>query len=389
MKLTSIFLIIFLIIIGFIIIFLVKKLTEVKIFENIKIPRYSREQYLNLNAYVFSLTNESNDYVYRLEIDNEFDEPIIFSLNSKLIVGDRIVIDEKNINDKINSKKVNTYDIAFQNIFDASKISGLNFCEREGQDLECNKTNSCKDGVCMDNCKCYYLSKEPLYDKDRRSRNLYCAYGAKIVNEITYSSKVKGMIKIENGEKNTRKKVSLATSPFDIYVYISPIPYNNLLPLELSFEFEGENVKIKNVLVTLLESSITTSTFFGERTERVESQNCSFELNKELKGKLYSKTFNKYCVFLPPKIEIIEKNKAEVINTSEKSKEIVENVCKDKNQSECSKELEKRAYNLCNVFSELEICKSSENKLNTFNFFIEVEFERTEKYKKDIDVKIC
>jgi len=396
-------LIIILIVIGIILVVLIKKITEVRINEYIKIPSFSRDQNLDINIYTFSLTSQSNDYVYRMEIKNNLDENVKINLNSKLIIDlsqRTLEISSYSLNDNLEPKKRKSYDIKFENIFDNSKISGINFCDKESKkwyeiwksELECAKDKACSEGVCLENCKCYILGKEKIL-KNGENRNLYCIGNVMIENEIEYSSKLKGIVEIKNGEEESRKKVPIY-APFDTYIFISPVPYNNLLPLEISFEFnfwpsKGEKLRIKKINVTLLESYIEVSSFFDYRKEKVESQNCVIEIDKEIEGKVYSKNFDKYCRFNPPKIEITKKDKIEIVDTNEKAKEIVERICKDKNIEECSKDLKSKVYSLCSLYNNLEICKSSEYKLNAYKFLVEIEFEIVQKYRRSIDVRVC
>jgi len=113
-------------------------------------------------------------------------------------------------------------------------------------------------------------------------------------------------------------------------------------------------------------------------------------LEKEIEGKIYSKLFDKYCIFQPPEIKIEEKDKIEVLDTSEEARKIVETICKDKNIEECSKELKNKYYTICSFYPNLEICKSSEYRLDSYKFLIEIEFEKIDVDKKIIsDVRFC
>jgi hypothetical protein len=397
---------IILIIIGAVAFFVIKKLGEVKVFEFIRSIKFSKDQFLETNYNIFSLTSLSNDYVYRAEIKNNFDENITLYFNSKLIIEEseksKFEISSYSFSDFLESKKQKTYDIRFQNIFDNSKISGLNFCDQESKkwyeifrtDPECAKDKPCNNGVCLEDCKCYVLSNEKVFINNE-NRNLYCIGKVYIENEMEYSSKIKGIIEVQNFDEESRKKLQI-NAPFEVYALISPTPYNNLLPLEMSFEFrfepsyKGEKLRIKRVNVTLLDSYIEVSSFFWKRIERVEPQVCVFELEKEIEGKIYSKLFDKYCTFQPPKIKIEEKNEIEILNTSEEAKKIVENICKDKNIEECSKELKDKYYTICSFYQNLEICKSSEYRLNSYKFLIEIEFEKLKMDTINIkDIRFC
>jgi hypothetical protein len=401
-KVISILII--LMIIGAAAFFVIKKLGEVKFSEFIRNIRFSKDQFLEANYNIFSLTSLSNDYIYRAEIKNKFDESVTFNLNSKLIIESgktKFEISSYTFSDMLESKKQKTYDIKFQNIFDNSKISSLNFCEQESKKLyeifrsdpECAKDKPCNNGVCLENCKCYVLSNERVV-VNNENRNLYCIGKVYIENEIEYSSKIRGVIEVKNFDENSRKKLQI-NAPFEVYALISPIPYNNLLPLEMSFEFRfepnrGEKLKIRKVNVTLLDSYIEVSSFFWKRIERVEPQSCTFELEKEIEGKIYSKLFDKYCIFQPPEIKIEEKDKIEILDTSEEARKIVKNICKDKNIEECSKELKNKYYTICSFYPNLEICKSSEYRLNSYKFLIEIEFEKIDVNKKIIsDIRFC
>ncbi len=397
---------IIIIILAAVVFFIIKKLGEVKVFEFIRDVRFSRDQFLETYYNIFSLTSLSNDYVYRAEIKNNFDRNTTFYFTSKLIIErsekEKIEISSYSFSDMLESKKMKVYDVKFQNIFDNSKISGLNFCKEESKkwyevwksEPECAKDKPCNNGVCLENCKCYVLSNEKVF-VNNENRNLYCLGKVYVINEIEYSSKIRGIIEVQNFDEESRKKLRI-NAPFEVYVLISPIPYNNLLPLEMSFEFRfepryrGEKLKIKRVNVTLLDSYIEVSTFFGKRIERVESQVCTFELEKEIEGKIYSKLFDKYCTFQQPKIKIEEKNEIKILDTSEKAGEIVKNICKDKKIEECSKELKDKYYTICSVYKDLEICKSSEYRLNSYKFLVEIEFEKLKIDKKIIsDIRFC
>jgi hypothetical protein len=401
----AILILIILIIVGIIVFFIIKKLGEVNVFEFVRNIKFSKEQFLETNYNIFSLTPLSNDYVYRVEIKSKFDENVTFNFNSKLMIEEsekaKFEISSYSFSDMLEPKKQKIYEIRFQNIFDNSKISGLNFCEQESKkwyeiwksEPECAKDKPCNNGACLENCKCYVLSNEKVV-VNNENRNLYCIGKVYVENEIEYSSKIKGIVEIQNFDEESRKKLPIS-APFEVYAFISPIPYNNLLPLEMSFEFrfepnKGEKLKIKKVNVTLLDSYVEVSSFFGKRIERVEPQVCSFELEKEIEGKVYSKLFDKYCTFQPPKIKIEEKNEIKILNTNEEAKKIVENICKDKSIEECSKELKEKYYTICSFYSNLEICKSSEYKLNSYKFLIEIEFEKIYVDKKIIsDIRFC
>jgi hypothetical protein len=402
-KVTLILII--LMIIGAAALFVIKKLGEVKISEFIRNIGFSKDQFLEANYNIFSLTSLSNDYIYRAEIKNYFDESVTFNFNSKLIIESgkaKFEISSYIFNDMLESKKQKAYDIKFQNIFDNSKISSLNFCEQESKkwyeifrsDPECAKDKPCNNGVCLEDCKCYVLSNEKVV-VNNENRNLYCIGEVYIENEIEYSSKIRGIIEVKNFDEDSRKKLQIS-APFEVYALISPIPYNNLLPLEMSFEFrfepsyKGEKLRIKKVDVTLLDSYIEVSSFFWKRIERVEPQSCTFELEKEIEGKIYSKLFDKYCIFQPPEIKIEEKDKIEVLDTSEEARKIVKNICKDKNIEECSKELKNKYYTICSFYPNLEICRSSEYRLDSYKFLIEIEFEKIDVDKKIIsDIRFC
>jgi len=399
-----ILILIILIIVGVATFFVIKKLGEVKISEFIRNIGFSKDQFLEANYDIFSLTSLSNDYIYRAEIKNNFDENVTFNFNSKLIIESgkaKFEISSYNFNDMLESKKQKTYDIRFQNIFDNLKISGLNFCEQDSKkwyeifrsDPECAKDKPCNNGVCLENCKCYVISNERVV-VNNENRNLYCVGRVYIENEIEYSSKIRGVIEVKNFDEDSRKKLQI-NAPFEVYALISPIPYNNLLPLEMSFEFRfepnrGEKLKIRKVNVTLLDSYIEVSSFFWKRIERVEPQSCTFKLEKEIEGKVYSKLFDKYCIFQPPEIKVEEEDKIEILNTSEEARKIVETICKDKDIGECSKELKDKYYTICSFYSNLEICKSSEYRLDSYKFLIEIEFEKIDVDKKIIsDVRFC
>lgn len=386
---NALLILIILIVIAVIAFLVIKEITKVEVSEIINIPKIFRYQTLDVYFRYYTLDAQNDNYVFRAEITNNFGENVNIDLFSVLKIG-KIEIANYKALDSIEPQKAKSYDITFNNIFDNSKISGLNFCEKEEnifQPLECSKNKACSNGVCLEDCRCYYLDKKSI-KVDGRERNLYCVYSPVIENKITYSSKVKDILEVEIGEKESVKKLSVS-APFETYVYINPTPYNNLLPLELSFEFRGENVKIKSLRAKILNYTLIVSSFFGERREEIESQECNLDLNILVDGKVYSKRFGKYCSFNPVNIKVIERDKIQELNKSEEIRNLISRICKDMNESECSKELTSRAYSLCSIYNELEICKNYSEKLNTLKILIEIEFEKSEEYKRSIDVNIC
>ncbi len=361
-------------------------LNKAKIIENIEGMTFSKEQYLDYKAFYPTFTNATNKYVYRITFENKFDEPLKLNFISSLKTG-KIVIDKKNINEQINSKSIKTFDIVFEDIFDNSKISNLNLCEREEttfSKLECSKSKSCSVGACLEDCKCYTL------DEKDRSKNVYCRYGAKLENEIIYNVKVKYPFSISFDTREEKFKLPLY-APFDVYVLISPIPFNNLLPLTISLGINGENLVIKNVRIKMLNYSITKETFFGIRTERIDtSQECYAELNVPVNGLIYFTNETGFeCIFQPVKIIVEEKEKEFTVNTDEKTKEIINKYCEGKSLSECAKILKQKSIEICNFYSDLEICKEGKNLLREYRFLIEIEFEKSEKFKKDLSLGFC
>lgn len=382
----GIYIILLIILVSIILFVLIKEITKVEVHETLNLPAIPRTQNLEIDFRYYTLDAQNDDYVFKANINNKFPEKANFNIFSTLKLGE-IKMAEAKFSDSIESQKSKSYDLIFENIFDASKISGLNFCEKEEKELECSKNKGCDNGVCLENCKCYYIDKKSI-KVDDKERNLYCIFTPTIETNVSYSSKVRGVLEIEFGSEDNLIKLPI-NAPFETFVLISPTPYSNLLPTKLAFEFRGEDVKIKKVTAKTLNYSLRISTFFGERTEEVESQECNLDLNILVNGRVYSGRFGKDCVFQPVTIKIREKEKVYEENKSSEIRKLIENVCKDKNESECSKDLVKKAYNLCSVYDELEICKKASERINSLKVLIEIEFEKSEKYKRGIDVKIC
>ncbi len=356
-------------------------LNRAKITEFIEPFKFSREQYLSYNI-LYPTLEKSDKYVFRISITNNFEDKAKIKINSKLF-SEKILIEEKEISDSIDSKLLKSYDISFHSFLDNSKISNINFCEKEDQNLECSKNKKCSIGACLYNCKCYTL------DSEDKNKNLYCYLGARIESEIVYSSVIKNVFSLSFDTKEERKKLSI-DAPFEIYVYVSPTPFNNLLPITFSFEIRGYDLKINYIKIRMLNYSITRESFFIKRKESIDtSQQCYVELNREVNGVAYFSKENGFdCTFQPVDI-IIEEKEKKILDINNKSKEIINTYCKNKNLSECAKTLRQKSIEICNLYKELEICKEGENLLREYRFLIEIGFEKTEKFKKTLTVGFC
>ncbi|MEM0324645.1 MAG: hypothetical protein QXW35_01975 [Candidatus Aenigmatarchaeota archaeon] len=395
-----IFLIITLIFISIIAFIFISIITKVEIREYVPRIIFSREAYLDINFIFSDFDRDSSEYNYAFYIQNNFQDKLNLNILSEFLILDenlKITLYKEEISDVLAPDAKKRYDFSFKNIFDNSKISGLNFCEEErNSDLEC-KYECCKgdnidNGVCWKDCKIYNL------DPSDRKKNLYCKNFPIIYTSISYSAIINGVVEISKNTYDERIKWNVRKSPINIFLRPSPIPYNNLLPLTLTFEIEGENVFLRKLRLEIINYSVEVETFFEKRIESLEtSQICEIEVNKFINGKLYLGK-EKSCTFEPLNITVkkISKNRVEEITTkSEDIKLLVNSICKNYisdgkiDYENCARELNKRGYSICSLYSDLEICKIGEERLNKVIILISAEIEKKEEYRRRIIPTFC
>ncbi|MEM5806241.1 MAG: hypothetical protein QXO07_00515 [Candidatus Aenigmatarchaeota archaeon] len=395
-----IFLIITLIFISIIAFIFISIITKVEIREYVPRIIFSREAYLDINFIFSDFDRDSSEYNYAFYIQNNFQDKLNLNILSEFLILDenlKITLYKEEISDVLAPDAKKRYDFSFKNIFDNSKISGLNFCEEErNSDLEC-KYECCKgdnidNGVCWKDCKIYNL------DPSDRKKNLYCKNFPIIYTSISYSAIINGVVEISKNTYDERIKWNVRKSPINIFLRPSPIPYNNLLPLTLTFEIEGENVFLRKLRLEIINYSVEVETFFEKRIESLEtSQICEIEVNKFINGKLYLGK-EKSCTFEPLNITVkkISKNRVEEITTkSEDIKLLVNSICKNYisdgkiDYENCARELNKRGYSICSLYSDLEICKIGEEGLNKVIILISAEIEKKEEYRRRIIPTFC
>lgn len=395
-----IFLIITLIFISIIAFIFISIITKVEIREYVPRIIFSREAYLDINFIFSDFDRDSSEYNYAFYIQNNFQDKLNLNILSEFLILDediKITLYKEEFSDVLAPNVKKRYDFSFKNIFDNSKISGLNFCEEErNSDLEC-KYECCKgdnidNGVCWKDCKIYNL------DPSDRKKNLYCKNFPIIYTSISYSAIINGVVEISKNTYDERIKWNVRKSPINIFLRPSPIPYNNLLPLTLTFEIEGENVFLRKLRLEIINYSVEVETFFEKRIESLEtSQICEIEVNKFINGKLYLGK-EKSCTFEPLNITVkkISKNRIEEITTkSEDIKLLVNSICKNYisdgkiDYENCARELNKRGYSICSLYSDLEICKIGEERLNKVIILISAEIEKKEEYRRRIIPTFC
>ncbi|MEM5833657.1 MAG: hypothetical protein QXF04_03910 [Candidatus Aenigmatarchaeota archaeon] len=395
-----IFLIITLIFISIIAFIFISIITKVEIREYVPRIIFSREAYLDINFIFSDFDRDSSEYNYAFYIQNNFPDKLNLNILSEFLILDediKITLYKEEFSDVLAPNVKKRYDFSFKNIFDNSKISGLNFCEEErNSDLEC-KYECCKgdnidNGVCWRDCKIYNL------DPSDRKRNLYCKNFPIIYTSISYSAIINGVVEISKNTYDERIKWNVRKSPINIFLRPSPIPYNNLLPLTLTFEIEGENVFLRKLRLEIINYSVEVETFFEKRIESLEtSQICEIEVNRFINGKLYLGK-EKSCTFEPLNITVkrISKNRIEEITTkSEDIELLVNSICKNYisdgkiDYENCARELNKRGYSICSLYSDLEICKIGEERLNKVIILISAEIEKKEEYRRRIIPTFC
>ncbi|MEM5871200.1 MAG: hypothetical protein QXX04_02480 [Candidatus Aenigmatarchaeota archaeon] len=395
-----IFLIITLIFISIIAFIFISIITKVEIREYVPRIIFSREAYLDINFIFSDFDRDSSEYNYAFYIQNNFPDKLNLNILSEFLILDediKITLYKEEFSDVLAPNVKKRYDFSFKNIFDNSKISGLNFCEEErNSDLEC-KYECCKgdnidNGVCWKDCKIYNL------DPSDRKKNLYCKNFPIIYTSISYSAIINGVVEISKNTYDERIKWNVRKSPINIFLRPSPIPYNNLLPLTLTFEIEGENVFLRKLRLEIINYSVEVETFFEKRIESLEtSQICEIEVNRFINGKLYLGK-EKSCTFEPLNITVkrISKNRIEEITTkSEDIKLLVNSICKNYisdgkiDYENCARELNKRGYSICSLYSDLEICKIGEERLNKVIILISAEIEKKEEYRRRIIPTFC
>ncbi|MEM5832576.1 MAG: hypothetical protein QXE43_00105 [Candidatus Aenigmatarchaeota archaeon] len=395
-----IFLIITLIFISIIAFILISIITKVEIREYVPRIIFSREAYLDINFIFSDFDRDSSEYNYAFYIQNNFPDKLNLNILSEFLILDediKITLYKEEFSDVLAPNVKKRYDFSFKNIFDNSKISGLNFCEEErNSDLECRyeccKGDNIDNGVCWKDCKIYNL------DPSDRKKNLYCKNFPIIYTSISYSAIINGVVEISKNTYDERIKWNVRKSPINIFLRPSPIPYNNLLPLTLTFEIEGENVFLRKLRLEIINYSVEVETFFEKRIESLEtSQICEIEVNRFINGKLYLGK-EKSCTFEPLNITVkrISKNRVEEITTkSEDIELLVNSICKNYisdgkiDYENCARELNKRGYSICSLYSDLEICKIGEERLNKVIILISAEIEKKEEYRRRIIPTFC
>ncbi|MEM5824413.1 MAG: hypothetical protein QXW04_00030 [Candidatus Aenigmatarchaeota archaeon] len=395
-----IFLIITLIFISIIAFILISIITKVEIREYVPRIIFSREAYLDINFIFSDFDRDSSEYNYAFYIQNNFPDKLNLNILSEFLILDediKITLYKEEFSDVLAPNVKKRYDFSFKNIFDNSKISGLNFCEEErNSDLECRyeccKGDNIDNGVCWKDCKIYNL------DPSDRKKNLYCKNFPIIYTSISYSAIINGVVEISKNTYDERIKWNVRKSPINIFLRPSPIPYNNLLPLTLTFEIEGENVFLRKLRLEIINYSVEVETFFEKRIESLEtSQICEIEVNRFINGKLYLGK-EKSCTFEPLNITVkrISKNRVEEITTkSEDIELLVNSICKNYisegkiDYENCARELNRRGYSICSLYSDLEICKIGEERLNKVIILISAEIEKKEEYRRRIIPTFC
>ncbi|MEM5830648.1 MAG: hypothetical protein QXO40_00370 [Candidatus Aenigmatarchaeota archaeon] len=396
-----IFLLIIFIVLSVIIYFIISILTKVEIREYVPKIIFSRDAFLDVNFLFSDFDETSSEYNYAFYIQNNFLEILNLNIFSEFLILDedvKITLYKEEFSDLLAPNVKKRYDISVKNIFDNSKISGLNFCEEErnlvlGCEYGCCKGDNVNDGICWKDCKIYKL------DPFEKNKNLYCQAFPIIYTSISYSATINGTVEISKNTYDDRIKWNVGKSPINIFIRPSPLPYNNLLPLILTFEIEGENVFLRKIKLEIIDYSIEVETFFEKKIESLESsQICEIEVNRFINGKVYlgkerSCTFEPLNItvkrILKDRVEEETKTKTEYIN------KLINYVCKEYisdgkiDYENCAKELNKREYNICSLYSDLEICKIGEEKLNKIIILISAEIEKREEYRKKLIPTFC
>jgi len=400
----AIILIAFIIIVGIIIYVIFSILTKIEYRINISMPKIKSESYLRVSTSYSDFSNSSDYYLFFLTIENLHQQNIVLQISSQLIIPSskgNLVVDSWSSSDHLPSGSKKRYDVVFRRVFDNSVISGLNYCDYEKplieiSSRECYKGESYSNQICWEDCKLYTL------DSPDRKKNLYCIVSPRIFTSITYDTKILGKVEIEFGSKEERIRWNIRESPIKIYVRPSPLPYNNLLPLDIALELEGYNVFVKNLKISTIGYSVEKETFFEKVRETVEPKDvCEISLNRWLNGRVYLSKENGFnCVIQPIniKIEKIIKDKflSEDVNISERSRGIIESICKNFknpdgsiNYESCANELTRKRYSLCSIYDNLEICKQTEEYANKLILLIEADITVKEEYSRSISYSNC
>ncbi|MFH7903909.1 MAG: hypothetical protein QW409_03090 [Candidatus Aenigmatarchaeota archaeon] len=375
-------------------------LNKLEIREYFKLPKIKSESYLDVSFSYPDFTNSSSSFTFPLYIENKHQSNISLSINSELYFSTsdkrKVIIDKFDSSDIITSGSKKRYDISFKRIFDNSIISGLNFCNSEKSLInlypkECYKGESYTGKICWEDCKLYSLDFSA-------GKSLYCYENPKVSTIISYDTKISGIVEIQTNSLEDRIRWSVSKAPIRIYVRPSPLPYNNLLPLDLGLELEGEDVFVRKISIKLINYSLEVETFFEKRIETIKSeQECLLEVNKWINGKLYLSKENGFgCVFQPFEIEIKRfvggKSTSQILNVQNDSKNIIESVCgkvSNENLEDCAKKLRDKGYSICSVYSDLGICKYESERLDKVILLIEADISTQEKYERGLSLKEC
>lgn len=374
---------------------------KVEIREIVSLPKISRENYINIDFIYQEFRNTSRDFVFGILLENKFQEKMNIDIFSWLEIteGDKkILISNTSIVDYILSGLKKRYDLRFQDVFDDSKIKGVNFCETFRNNdsyckYECCADDKIDDAICWIDCKIYTLS---FYE---RKKNLYCRANSVIYTFINYSTSISGIVEIDIESNEDRIKWNILRTPVTIYIRPSPVPYNNLLPLNLAIEIVGEeDVFIRDISIEIVNYTIESETYFSKKREIIGSrEKCKIEVNDWIRGKIYL-TGENGCTFNQIEV-VVEKisnnniNREKIVNI-EKINEILRNVCKEYvvdnkiEYEECAKKLNKMNYNICSLYSDLDICKIG-NEARKIILLIKVNFDKIEKFKKDVIPTFC
>ncbi|MEM5820975.1 MAG: hypothetical protein QXP34_01485, partial [Candidatus Aenigmatarchaeota archaeon] len=215
---------------------------------------------------------------------------------------------------------------------------------------------------------------------------------------INYETKISGVAEIKTNSLEDRVRWNVRRAPITVYLRPSPLPYNNLLPLDLGIELDGSQVFVKKIKIKVINYSLELETFFEKRIETVKSEKeCLIDVNRWIDGKVYLSKENGFeCTIQPYEIEIKKitggKVTAESLNVNKETQELIERICGKnykENMDDCAKKLKERGYSLCSIYSELGICKYESEKLDEIILLIEVEILAQEKYEKRIELKEC
>lgn len=375
-------------------------LNKLEIREYFQLPKIKYDSYLDVSFSYPDFTNSSSFFTFPMYVGNEHQSNISLSITSELYFltskREKLVIDKVDINDEIYSGSKKRFDISFKKVFDNSIISGMNFCEVEKPLIEispreCYKGESYSNKICWEDCKLYSLDFSA-------GKSLYCSATPRISTIINYETKISGVAEIKTNSLEDRVRWNVRRAPITVYLRPSPLPYNNLLPLDLGIELDGSQVFVKKIKIKVINYSLELETFFEKRIETVKSEKeCLIDVNRWIDGKVYLSKENGFeCTIQPYEIEIKKitggKVTAESLNVNKETQELIERICGKnykENMDDCVKKLKERGYSLCSIYSELGICKYESEKLDEIILLIEVEILAQEKYEKRIELKEC